>query len=242
MDLNHPLGDWYVVECHTNFQCYMTEGELFWWNKITKSYQVFQKGTVANFWTPTTTTTKYIPFWGHPVAFQRCEESIWTRHPFQFHHHISATNPTITPGLVDHDTLQWSNTYPIKVISDGLVHLANQCAGGAWIIATDDNKIISTCFLMTNVLSLTSYRVKLEVCTLKHIEYLGIQPTEISQRCDNKAAVKKTALSSPSPKECIAAEASIILVIHHLWHKLNVPSSHDMATKMGKTNQSHQRN
>ena len=219
MDLDLPLGDWYGVERHTNFRCYMTEGELFWQNEITKSYQVLKRGTVANFWIPTT-TTKDIPFWGHPVAFQRCEESNWTWRPFQFHLHTQVAAPPITPGLVDHDTLQRSDTHPVKFISDGSVHLAHQCAVGAQIIATDNKKFISACFLMTNVISLTLYRAKLEGIyqALKHIEYLGIQPTEISQWCDNKATVKKTALSSLPPKECIAAEG-------RGWHHPSHPPS-----------------
>ena len=91
---------------------------------------------------------------------------------------------------------------------------------------------------MTNISSLTSYRVELEgvYCALKHIEFLGLEPKEIDQWCDNKAAVKKCNLDTLPPKERIASEAEIILAIHYLKRKLNIliPCGHVYGHQDGK--------
>ena len=224
MDLDCPLGEWFGVARHMNFQCYKTKQELFWWNEMTKTFQVFTKGRVANFWTPTSTTAT-LPFWSHPVSFQKCDESVWTHRPYQFMNKNKQDPPAATPGLIDHNTLTNGPHQSLKVVSDGGVQLAHQCAAGAWIIAADDTQFVSACFLMTNISSLTSYRVELEGVyrALKHIEFLGLKPEEIDQWCDNKAAVTKCDLDTLPPKERIAPEADIILAIHHLKQKLKVP-------------------
>ena len=57
---------------------------------------------------------------------------------------------------------------------------------------------------------------------LKHIEHLGMTPTEVAQWCDNKAAVTKSE-SGLTPRQMISPEADIIMAIHHLRSKMEAP-------------------
>jgi ribonuclease HI len=221
MSLDTELGDWFGVERHCKTQCATTKTELFWRDENTNDFDVFVKSNTANFY-KFSHKVDSLPLWSHPVTFQRFERSIWTNRSFRCV--TEATTQSLPPGLVHQDTLPRGINGKIIAVSDGSAHLRDKCAAGAWILATPEHEFISACFLMSDTSSLTSYRIELEGIfrALKHIEYLGLKPTEIEQWCDNKAAVIKTE-KELSPKEMIAPEGDIILAIHALRAKLQVP-------------------
>ena len=68
-----------------------------------------------------------------------------------------------------------------KVASIGPVHLTQQTAAVAWIVASGTEYCMLTCYLMANINAVLSYRSELEgiVWSLKHLEYLNITPQEV---------------------------------------------------------------
>ena len=49
----------------------------------------------------------------------------------------------------------------VKVASNGLVHLAQQKAAAAWIVASSTEYCMSACYLVANVNIVSSYRFEL---------------------------------------------------------------------------------
>ena len=83
-------------------------------------------------------------------------------------------------------------------------------------------------FVVSNINSLSSYRAELEGTfrLLKHIEYLGMTPEEVTHWCDNEAAVLDTNKTEPAcPSELIGADADIILAIMHHKRKTGIKST-----------------
>ena len=74
-----------------------------------------------------------------------------------------------------------------KVASDGSVHLVQQIAAAAWIVASGTKYSMLAYYLMANTNAVPSYRSDLEGVfpSLKHLEYLNITPREVRQWCDN---------------------------------------------------------
>ena len=74
-----------------------------------------------------------------------------------------------------------------KVASDGSVHLVQQIAAAAWIVASGTKYSMLAYYLMANINAVSSYRADLEGVfqSLKHLEYLNITPREVRQWCDN---------------------------------------------------------
>ena len=70
-----------------------------------------------------------------------------------------------------------------KVASDGSVHLVQQTAAAASIVASGTEYSMSACYLMANINAVLSYRAELEGVfrSLKHLEYLNITPREVRQ-------------------------------------------------------------
>ena len=201
------------------------------------SYDVFTKSAVANFY-HFSHTPETLPFWCHPVTFQKIEKSIWTNcGAYKCRCRPTTTNEAAPPGFTIHNTLPMEITSKLIMVRDGSVHLCKQQAEGAWIIATLDDKFLSGCLLLADVPLLTAYRIKLEGMfrVLKHIKHLGMSPTEVAQWCNNKAAVTK---SEPglTPCQMISPKADIIMAIHHLRSKLVAPvtCSHVCGHQEGK--------
>ncbi len=94
-------------------------------------------------------------------------------------------------------------------------------AAAAWIISTGDTKHLSATFLMTNISSYTSHRIKLEGIfhALHHLDLLNIMPKMVKQWCDNEQAVKDSTTTPDGPSMMIKVEADIILAIHHLRNR-----------------------
>ena len=86
------------------------------------------------------------------------------------------------------------------------------------MIHDDADHFATACFLLSDISSLSSYRSELEGIfrSLKHVEYLGMSPTEISHWCDNEAAVNKCMASPWKPSLMIQPDADILLAIHQI--------------------------
>ena len=82
----------------------------------------------------------------------------------------------VPPGHMIYNNLLESGDYIDvgKVAGDGLVHLVQQTAAAAWIVASDTEYITSACYLMANINAVSSYRAELEGVfqSLKHLDIL----------------------------------------------------------------------
>ena len=101
--------------------------------------------------------------------------------------------PPAPPGYIIFNNFLESGDYidVWKVASDGSVHLVQQTAAAAWVVASGTDYSMSACYLMANINAVSSYRPELERVfrSLKHLEYLNITPKEVRQWCDNERSV-----------------------------------------------------
>ena len=112
-----------------------------------------------------------------------------------------------------------------KVASDGSVHLVQQTAAAAWVVASGTEYSMSACYLMANINAVSSYRSELEGVfrSLKHLEYLNITPKEVRQWCDNERSVISSREPPTRTGGMIKANVDLILAIHHLKNNLTLP-------------------
>ena len=131
----------------------------------------------------------------------------------------------VPPGNVTHDTLGQVDGSKLVVGSDGSVHLVQQTAAAAWLIAKGPDQHLQACFLLSDVNSVTSYRSELEGVfrSLKHMEYLNMTPSKVKQWCDNELSVKSSRSAPDRPAQMLHADADLVLAIHSLKDKLQFP-------------------
>ena len=111
----------------------------------------------------------------HPIACQTVDQAYWT------HRCLRLTDKReqklLPPGLVTYDNLRDHGSAPCKgkAANDGSVHVREQVAAAAWVIATGTEHQIQACFLMEHDNKVTSYRSDLEDIfrALKHIKFLN---------------------------------------------------------------------
>ena len=130
------------------------------------------------------------------------------------------------PGLICEDTLGWHVRRAVAG-SNRLVYSEEKVGLAAWMIQERDQKHMTSCFLMENISSTTSYRVELEgaLHLLQHIKQCGMESTEVEQWYDDVRAVHSTNEEIWSPKGIGKPEADIILAIHRL--KKELPNAKD---------------
>ena len=87
----------------------------------------------------------------HPIAYQTVGQSCWTHRPLRLT--VTEDRGLLTPSLVTYDNLLDGGSAPRKgkATSDGSLHLREQVAAAAWVIATSTEHHIQVCFLMGNV-------------------------------------------------------------------------------------------
>ena len=82
--------------------------------------------------------------------------------------------PPAPPGHMIYNNLLESEDYTDvgKVVSNGSVHLVQQTAAVAWIVASGMEYCMSVCYLMSKINIVSSYRSELEgiLRSLKHLE------------------------------------------------------------------------
>jgi hypothetical protein len=128
--------------------------------------------------------------------------------------------PPLPPGLVISNDIS-ENTPTLKVGSDGSHFHAKKVAATAWIIAADHAHTVEACFVLCNTSSVSSTRVELEGAfwSLKHIEYLNLDPEETIRWIDNLTAVKSST-SVLRPKSMLQPDADLVLAIQHITNQL----------------------
>jgi hypothetical protein len=161
-----------------------------------------------------------LPLHSHPIAYQQIGKDVWTQRPLNLALATSPVQPP--PGHIIHNTLTNPKTETLIIGSNGSLHLNDQVAAAAWVIAADTESFMSATFIMDNTSSYTSHRIELEGIfrALSHLDYLNMTPTMVEQWCDNEQAVKDTGNPLADPSAMIKAEADIILAIHHLKNRL----------------------
>ena len=166
-----------------------------------------------------TGTTTSLPLNSHPITYQQIGHDVWTHRPTNLALDIEQTSPP--PGLLIANTPTEPTTEHLIIGSDGSLHIHEQVAAAAWIISMEETKHLSATFLMTNISSYTSHRIKLEGIfrALHHLDLLNITPKMVEQWCDNEQAVKDSTTPPDGPSMMIKAEADIILAIHHLRNR-----------------------
>jgi hypothetical protein len=214
MYLSQPLGKWFDVPRNVLYQCYRTENNLFW--REEGLIQMFTKHK-AGFYRFDRTVDD-IPPQCYPVSCQWVDNDLWTHKPF--HPPISLQKPPLPPGLVISNDIS-ENTPTLKVGSDGSHFHAKKVAATAWIIAADHAHTVEACFVLCNTSSVSSTRVELEGAfwSLKHIEYLNLDPEETIRWIDNLTAVKSST-SVLRPKSMLQPDADLVLAIQHITNQL----------------------
>ena len=155
-----------------------------------------------------------LPLDSHPIVFQQVGETIWTQSPFR--PGAIATNDVLPPNHLVKNNLCHPTNEVITLGSNGSVHLAQQVATCAWMTHDSDSNFATARFLLSDILSVSSYRSELKGIfhSLKHVEFLNLTLTEIHQFSDNDAAVNHCAHPPWKPGAMIQADADILLAIH----------------------------
>ena len=177
MELDHPLGPWHAVPRATWWPCYKTKKTMIFRDEESNELQEF-KGDASGFYTYAR-NVEAIPIDSHPITCQRIGEKYWTRKQYKG---LEQRKPAAAPpGYVTHDSLGTVEGEKIVDGSDGSVHLVQQTAAAAWLIAKGPDQYLSACFLLTDINSVSSYRSELEGIfrSLKHMEYLNMTPSEV---------------------------------------------------------------
>jgi hypothetical protein len=217
MRLSQPLGRWLDVARNVKYQCYRNEHCLFW--REEGLIQMFQRDTRAGYY-------KYsgevdtLPPRTYPIRCQWVNrDSLWTHRHYNIVRTQTVNHP---PGQVLLNTID-KTAKKFQVGSDGSVYHEKQVAAAAWIIASDHTSMVSACFVLCNTSSVSSTRAELEGSfrSLKHIEYLGLEPEETERWIDNLTAVRA---SDPSfqmrPRNMIDPDADLVLAIQAITKSL----------------------
>ena len=215
MDLDYPLGEWLPVERNTWSTAYRSKDTVYWRPQDDWDLYVLTRSSVSGFY-HYSHTTRDLPLDSHPIKFQQVGESIWTQRPYRMREIEDGT--TLPPGHIVANTLSDPSTEILTIGSDGSVYLKEEVAACAWMIAADDNKHVTACFLMGKISSLSSYRSELEGIyrSLKHVQYLGMSPREIQHWCDNESAVDDSNRPLSTPSAMGKPDADLLLAIHHI--------------------------
>lgn len=215
MDLDQPLGRWLPVPRNTWSPAYRTVNEIYWRPQDDWDMHVLRRSPVSGFF-HFSHTTRTLPLDSHPIQYRQIGESIWTQKPYRMQ--TLEEGITLPPGHVVENTLSDPHTETLTIGSDGSVYLKDEVAACAWMIAETEESKATACFLLGNISSLSSYRSELEGIfrSLKHVQYLGLQPGEIQHWCDNESAVNDCNKSLRTPSAMIKPDADILLAIHHL--------------------------
>lgn len=220
MKLNHALGRWLPVQRTTWFTAYQSLTHLYWGRLNDEMLHVMKRSCSSGFF-HFNGTTMTLPLDCHPVSFQQVGGALRTQPPYLLGP-AAAPDPLLPRYSMVENTL---SCHPVRETitlgSDGSVHLSQQVAACAWMIHDSDDKYAKACFLLSNIMMLSSYHSELEgiCCSLKHVEYLGLTPAEITHWCDNKAAVHKSMTPFWKPSQMIIPNADILLAIHHTTHQ-----------------------
>ena len=221
MELDRPLGEWLATPRPTWWPCYKTESDIIFRDEETNELQAF-KGDALGFYT-FKEVVEQVPLTSHPIICQLVGDKYWTRKKYRGQE-VAAQEPA-PPGHVTHDNLGQVDGSKLVVGSDGSVHLVQQTAAAAWLIAKGPDQHLAACFLLSDVNSVTSYRSELEGIfrSLKHMESLNMAPSEVKQWCDNELSVKSSRDAPNRPASMLHADADLVLTIHSLKDKLQYP-------------------
>ena len=221
MELDKPLGKWINAPRATWWPCYKTEAGIIFRDEESNELQLFE-GDAMGFHTFQEVVDQ-VPLKSHPIVCQLIGDKYWTRK--QFRGADVEPAEVVPPGHVTHDTLGQVDGSKLVVGSDGSVHLVQQTAAAAWLIAKGPDQHLQACFLLSDVNSVTSYRSELEGVfrSLKHMEYLNMTPSEVKQWCDNELSVKSSRSAPDRPAQMLHADADLVLAIHSLKDKLQFP-------------------
>ena len=84
-----------------------------------------------------------VPLKSHPIVCQLIGDKYWTRK--QFRGADVEPAEVVPPGHVTHDTLGQVDGSKLVVGSDGSVHLVQQTAAAAWLIAKGPDQHLQAC-------------------------------------------------------------------------------------------------
>jgi hypothetical protein len=117
----------------------------------------------------------------------------------------------------------------LKVGSNGSVYIDKKVAAAARIIASDHDHTVKACFVLGNVSSVSSTRAELEGAyrSLKHIDYLGLDPEEVNRWIDNLTGAVKSADVDEyyKHKHMLNPDANVVLAIHHIIRSVKFKDS-----------------
>ncbi|EED89738.1 predicted protein [Thalassiosira pseudonana CCMP1335] len=236
MELTEPLGKWFPVKRHVEFQCYRTSSRLYWRDTVertsddgdpeddrcedTIAIQVFTEGKTKGYFEYSHDVDE-VPLTAHPIAVHKLNDSIWTHR--QYRPADLPVQRQYPPGHIIGDTLSGSDLRKLRTGSDGSVIREHQRVAAAWILDGGTGHRLVACVVMANLSSVSSYRAELEgsLRLLHHIEQTGMSTAEIEQWCDNSSAVTAMNEFPNAPGAMLGADADIILAIHKIKQRLS---------------------
>ena len=127
---------------------------------------------------------KDVPLQSHPICYQRVRQAFCTHRRLSLSEEILEQPPAPPGHMIYNNLLESEDCINVgKVASNGLVHLVQQTAAAAWIVASCMEYCMSACYLIAKINAVSSYRSELEgiFWSLKHLKYLNITPKEVRQ-------------------------------------------------------------
>jgi hypothetical protein len=217
MTISEPLGKWLPVQRNVIETCSRTRDSLYYRDEksgITGRFDLY--GDCGLFKFAEEVTLDDIPLEAHPTDCRFVDgDKLWTSRRHRLSQPKVLERPP--PGKVLFDSLN-REAKQIKGASDGSLFREEKTMAAGWLFGNGPDDMLSATFVISGITSLSSYRAELEGTfrLLKHIEYLGMTPEEVTQWCDNEGAVAATNKKAfYTPSEMLAPDADIILAIMH---------------------------
>eukprot|EP00956_Cyclotella_meneghiniana_P045230 scaffold360113_cov96-Cyclotella_meneghiniana.AAC.2 len=211
--ITEPMGDWLPVERNVIHDCLRCDDTIYCYSPG-EGFTSYSKRGESGFFN-LTGTVESVPIHAYPISIVTIDKNqVWTMKRFRRQTQPEPGKPA--PGRVLFDNLNRQGH--IKGASDGSLLRDDGIMTAGWLIANNEDEKTAAIFAVTNISSLSSYRAELEGTfrLLKHIDYLGMSPDEVTHWCNNEAAVNATNMQSiHTPGDMLSPDMDIILAILH---------------------------
>ena len=214
LDLDCRLGKWSEVPRNTWYNAYRSKSTVFWRNEDDGTLHQMRPSQVSGFH-HLDRQVHELPHNCHPIRFRQIDgRHIWSHGKYAPTVHMIAAPQ---PGRVIEDNIKDEASPILTIGSDGSVLLHEGKAACSWILHHSEKSQLRACYILEPMTSLSSYRSELEGIYrgLKQILTSRLTPQQVTQWCDNKAAVDRSNVGLNYPGAMLTADADILLAISH---------------------------